>query len=163
MGARVVSFVGLPCGTSWALARNSHLGAMVMVRREGFSNDQWLMEGLNLLDLKYTRARLFRRRPVEHRPARPLPATRSIARSSNRWPTVPRDAFDYVWLIDIAAPDAKLVDGHASGLARTRFCPLSSPPMMLSIVVPCFNEEACLEALHERLGASPRDGGRRGL
>ncbi len=28
--------------------------------------------------------------------------------------------------------------------------------MMLSIVVPCFNEEACLGALHERLGASAR-------
>ncbi len=28
--------------------------------------------------------------------------------------------------------------------------------MNLSIVVPCFNEEACLEVLHERLGASAR-------
>ena len=28
--------------------------------------------------------------------------------------------------------------------------------MMLSIVVPCFNEEACLDTLHERLGASAR-------
>jgi polyisoprenyl-phosphate glycosyltransferase len=28
--------------------------------------------------------------------------------------------------------------------------------MMLSIVVPCFNEEACLEALHQRLAASAR-------
>src|SRR4029079_6855738 len=54
MGARVVSFVGLPCGTSWGLMRNSHLGAMVLGKRDGFSNDQWLMEGLNLLDLKYT-------------------------------------------------------------------------------------------------------------
>jgi dolichol-phosphate mannosyltransferase len=28
--------------------------------------------------------------------------------------------------------------------------------MKLSIVVPCYNEEACLEALHERLGAAAR-------
>jgi polyisoprenyl-phosphate glycosyltransferase len=28
--------------------------------------------------------------------------------------------------------------------------------MMLSIVVPCFNEEACLEALHQRLAAAAR-------
>jgi len=28
--------------------------------------------------------------------------------------------------------------------------------MNLSIVVPCFNEEACLAALHERLSASAR-------
>src|SRR5436189_5749467 len=27
---------------------------------------------------------------------------------------------------------------------------------MLSIVVPCFNEEACLMALHERLGVAAR-------
>ena len=33
----------------------------------------------------------------------------------------------------------------------------------LSIVVPCFNEEACLAALHERLAAAARIGGRRGL
>ena len=37
---------------------------MVIVRREGFSNDQWLMEGVNLLDLKYRARRLFRGRPV---------------------------------------------------------------------------------------------------
>ncbi|HUP66892.1 MAG TPA: glycosyltransferase family 2 protein [Sphingomicrobium sp.] len=29
--------------------------------------------------------------------------------------------------------------------------------MMLSIVVPCFNEEACLATLHERLGAAARE------
>ena len=53
MGARVawVTDEG-ECGRVWALPRNSHLGAMVIVRREGFSNDQWVMEGLNLLDLK---------------------------------------------------------------------------------------------------------------
>ncbi len=109
-GARVVSFVGLPCGTSWALARNSHLGAMVVVRREGFSNDQWLMEGLNLLDLKYTAPGYFAADPSNIvRPDRcPDPLHRTISKSLE---TVPRDAFDYVWLIDIAAPDPKLVAG----------------------------------------------------
>src|SRR4051794_18416140 len=45
----------------------------------------------------------------------------------------------------------------AAGLARTRVNPLSIAPMKLSIVVPCFNEEACLPALHERLGAAARE------
>ncbi|HUP66893.1 MAG TPA: hypothetical protein VM145_01595 [Sphingomicrobium sp.] len=110
VGARVVSFVGLPCGTSWALARNSHLGAMVIVRREGFSNDQWLMEGLNLLDLKYTAAGYFAADPSNIvRPNRcPDRLHRTIDRSLRE---VPRGAFDYIWLIDAPAHDPKLTEG----------------------------------------------------
>src|SRR5687768_4508778 len=44
-----------------------------------------------------------------------------------------------------------------SGLARQGLYPLSSAAMTaLSIVVPCFNEESCLQALHERLSAAAR-------
>jgi hypothetical protein len=109
-GARVVSFVGLPCGTSWALPRNSHLGAMVMVRRDGFSNDQWLMEGLNLLDLKYTAPGYFAADPSNIvRPDRcPDRLHRTIDRSLAE---VPRGAFDYIWLIDIAPSDPKSTEG----------------------------------------------------
>jgi hypothetical protein len=105
-GARVASFVGLPCGTSWALPRNSHLGAMVMVRRDGFSNDQWLIEGVNLLDLKYNRPGYFAADPSNIvRPDRcPDRLHRTIDQSLRE---VPRDAFDFIWLIDIAPTDAK--------------------------------------------------------
>ena len=149
-----MTLVGLPCSEMWALLRNSHLGAMVIVRREGFSNDQWLMEGVNLLDLKYRSAGYFAADPSSIvRPDRcPDRLHRTIDESLAE---VPRDAFDYIWLIERAAQDPKLGRGHAAGLARAGFYPLSSPPMMLSIVVPCFNEEACL-GLHERLGASAR-------
>ena len=34
---------------------------------------------------------------------------------------------------------------------------MTTPSPALSIVVPCFNEEACLLALHERLGVAARD------
>ena len=56
--------------------RNSHLGAMVIVRREGFSNDQWLLEGVNLLDLKYRAAGYYAADPSQLvRPERlPRPA-----------------------------------------------------------------------------------------
>ena len=110
MGARVVSFVGLPCGTSWGLMRNSHLGAMVMVRRDGFSNDQWLMEGLNLLDLKYTAPGYFAADPSNIvRPDRcPDRLHRTIDASLAE---VPRAAFDYIWLIDIAPTDPKSTEG----------------------------------------------------
>jgi hypothetical protein len=110
VGARVVSFVGLPCGTAWALPRNSHLGAMVMVRRDGFSNDQWLIEGVNLLDLKYTRPGYFASDPSNIvRPDQcPDRLHRTISRSLQ---TMPRDAFDYAWLIDIAEPNPQLLAG----------------------------------------------------
>jgi hypothetical protein len=110
MGARVATFVGLPCGTSWALARNSHLGAMVMVRREGFSNDQWLIEGVNLLDLKDKAPGYFAADPSNI--VRPNGCPDKIHRTIDAsLAEVPRDAFDYIWLVDIAPDDPKLTEG----------------------------------------------------
>jgi hypothetical protein len=109
-GARVATFYELGCGTQWALPRNSHLGSMVVVRRHGFSNDQWLMEGLNLLDLKYRRAGYFSSDPSNIvRPDRcPDRMHRTIDRSLAE---LPRDAFDYLWLIDVHSFDPKLTAG----------------------------------------------------
>jgi hypothetical protein len=107
-GARVVTMVQLPCGKVWSLPRNSHLGAMVMVRREGFSNDQWVMEGLNLLGLKYARAGYFAADPSQQ--IRPngcgdglhMPIDVALR-------LLPREDFDYLWLIDPPPYDPKLV------------------------------------------------------
>ena len=55
----------MTCQEYWPLLRNSHLGAMVIVRRDGFSNDQWLIEGVNLLDLKYRAAGYFAADPSQ--------------------------------------------------------------------------------------------------
>jgi hypothetical protein len=68
---------------------------MVIVRRHGFSNDQWLMEGLNLLELKYRAPGYFTSDPsnIVRPNACPdrlhLPIDRALA-------ALPRDAFDYV-------------------------------------------------------------------
>jgi hypothetical protein len=71
-GARVLSLVGMTCSEYWPLLRDGHLGAMVIVRREGFSNDQWLLEGVNLLDLKYRAAGYYAADPSQLvRPAAP--------------------------------------------------------------------------------------------
>ena len=163
-GARVISLVGMTCQEYWPMLRNGHLGAMVIVRRDGFSNDQWVLEGVNLLDLKYRAAGYFAADPSQLvRPNRCLdPLHRMIDHSLA---TLPRDDFDYVWLIDPPPYDPADGGGHAAGLARTRESILYQNAAMtaLSIVVPCFNEEACLGELHQRLGAAARDGGRRGL
>lgn len=109
-GARVITLTGMPCSEYWPLLRNSHLGAMVIVRREGFSNDQWLLEGVNLLDLKYRAAGYFAADPSQLvRPNRCLDRLHRMIDQSLS--ALPRDDFDYVWLVDVPPYDPALVAG----------------------------------------------------
>jgi hypothetical protein len=98
-GARVITLTGMPCKAYWPLLRNSHLGGMVVVRKEGFSNDQWVIEGLNLMDLKYLRAGYFAADPSQL--VRPNGCRDRLHRTiSESLFELPREDFDYVWLID---------------------------------------------------------------
>jgi hypothetical protein len=107
-GARVVSLVQLPCIDVWRLPRNSHLGAMVMVRREGFSNDQWVIEGVNLLGLRYRAAGYFAADPSQI--VRPNNCPDRLHETiDHALATLPRNDFDIVWLIDPPAYDPRLV------------------------------------------------------
>ena len=109
-GARVLTLTGMPCSEYWPLLRNSHLGAMVIVRREGFSNDQWLLEGVNLLDLKYRAAGYFAADPSQLvRPNRCRDRLHRMVDQSLG--ALPRDDFDYVWLVDVPPYDPALVAG----------------------------------------------------
>ncbi len=107
-GARVVSLVQLPCTDVWRLPRNTHLGAMVMVRREGFSNDQWVIEGVNLLNLRYRAAGYFSADPSQI--IRPNNCPDRLHQTIDRaLATLPRNDFDFVWLIDPPGYDPRLV------------------------------------------------------
>jgi hypothetical protein len=109
-GARVITLTGMPCTEYWPLLRNSHLGAMVIVRRDGFSNDQWLLEGVNLLDLKYRAAGYFAADPSQL--VRPNHCIDHLHRTIDQsLAALPRDDFDYVWLIDVPPYDHSLVAG----------------------------------------------------
>jgi hypothetical protein len=107
-GARVITLTGMSCTEYWPMLRNSHIGAMVIARKEGFSNDQWLLEGVNLLDLKYRAAGYFAAdpsqlvRPNECRDALHRPINESLA-------ALPRQDFDFVWLVDVPPYDPQLV------------------------------------------------------
>lgn len=109
VGARVISLVGYSCGATWALPRNTHLGGLVIVRRQGFTNDQWTIEGANLMKLRYRQAGIFS--------ADPSQIVRSDRCGGNYWTVdralraIQRDRFDYVWMIDPAPYDPKLVAG----------------------------------------------------
>jgi len=125
-GARVISLVGMTCSEYWPMLRNGHLGAMVVVRRDGFSNDQWVIEGVNLLDLKYKKAGYFAADPSQL--VRPNGCREPLHREIDQsLATLPRDDFDYVWLIDppaydpAAAGDMQVVwRGPGSILYKTR-------------------------------------------
>jgi hypothetical protein len=108
-GARVASITGRSCGLQWALRRNAHLGAMVMARREGFSNDQWIIKGTNLLTLRYTAPGPFAADSSQIvRPTGCREGGWWIDRALRAWP---RDKFDYIWLIDPPPFDEKLTAG----------------------------------------------------
>ena len=109
-GARVITLTGMPCREYWPPLRNSHLGAMVIVRRDGFSNDQWLLEGVNLLDLKYRAAGYFAADPSQL--VRPNHCRDPLHRTVDEsLAALPRNDFDYVWLIDVPPYDPDLVAG----------------------------------------------------
>jgi hypothetical protein len=107
-GSRVITLTGMTCSEYWPLLRNSHLGAMVIVRRAGFSNDQWLLEGINLLDLKYRAAGYFAADPSQL--VRPNQCVDGLHRQINgSLAALPRNDFDYVWLVDVPPYDTSLV------------------------------------------------------
>lgn len=110
-GARVATLVGEKCGFNWESQRGTHIGAMVIVRRDGFSNDQWLIQGINLMSLKYEAARLFAADPSEL--VYPSGCRQSMASWSleEALSALPRDAFDYLWLIDTPGPDRASLSG----------------------------------------------------
>jgi hypothetical protein len=109
-GARVITLYTMPCTNTWPLPRNSHLGSMVTVRRQGFANDQWVLEGMNLLDLKYTRAGYYSADPSEI--VRPNNCSDGLHRHLNAsLGLVPRNDFDYVWLLDPAPYDERATRG----------------------------------------------------
>ncbi|WP_310469022.1 hypothetical protein [Sphingomonas sp.] len=108
MGARVASLVGIDCTRPWPLQRNSHLGSMVIVRREGFSNDQWVIEGANLLGLRYRQAGAYAADPSQLVRANRCGPGHS---PDDALKALPRDAFDYVWMIDVPPFDPRSTAG----------------------------------------------------
>lgn len=97
--SRVFALVELPCLSRWESPRLEHLGAMAIVRRDAFVNGQWTMAGAQLLSIAYAPAKGYAEDPTQvMRPRRcRAPNARSIESSIALFP---RDAFDYLWLIN---------------------------------------------------------------
>jgi hypothetical protein len=92
------------------MTRLLHLSAIAIVRNHAFSNDQWTMEGAQLLHISYPAGSPFTGDPTQI-------VTQRRCRGEG-WRTLnaslaefPRDAFDYVWLITPPPYDAALTQG----------------------------------------------------
>jgi hypothetical protein len=110
------------------MPRHTHLGSFVIIRKYGFSNDQWDLAGAQLLRVRYLAAGKFMTDPSEMTVSRKCrlevlqrvksdrAGMRAYADESHRTADqalqqFPRGAFDYVWLIRPEGFTRKIPDG----------------------------------------------------
>lgn len=111
-GAAVLTLTAGECGREWKLPRNWHLGGLLIARKHAFTNDQWELAGAQLLKVRYTPAAPFDNSDslfiysrkclarMSGNNARGLP----MRSTSEAFTQFPRDAFDYVWIIEMPEP-----------------------------------------------------------
>jgi hypothetical protein len=85
-----------------------HLAALVMVRRHGFANDQWEVPGANLMTVVKSDAPGFAFDASQMVVPRACKFTREWKSLDVSLSRMPRQAFDYMWLIDIPRHDERL-------------------------------------------------------
>lgn len=97
-GARVAILNNFPCDVPWRRPRLDHLGSMMLVRREAFVNSQWDVPGAQLLRPLAAAGTPFNADPSHLvRSANCREDLRALL--GTRIAQLPRDRFDYVWLI----------------------------------------------------------------
>ncbi|WP_343526221.1 hypothetical protein [Sphingomonas sp.] len=109
--ARLLTFVGRPyCADVWPSSRLEHVAGLALERKLAYANDQWSMAGGQLLTARYAPAKRFAHDPSEIVTPR---------RCRGQWwrpidtalKLLPRDAFDYVWLVHPPRYDEALTRG----------------------------------------------------
>ncbi|MGF7148882.1 hypothetical protein FHS96_002510 [Sphingomonas zeicaulis] len=109
-GARMMSYVGKDCVTPWMMHRLEHMPGLAIVRREAFSNDQWVAAGAQLVRTHFPTGWRYSRDPSQI-------VTGPRCRGEVWWPLnrslahLPRERFDYVWLIAPRRHDPRLMEG----------------------------------------------------
>jgi len=109
--ARLLTFVGRQyCADVWPSSRLEHVAGLALERKLAYANDQWSMAGGQLLTVRYAPAKRFAHDPSEIVTQR---------RCRGQWwrpietalKLLPRDAFDYVWLVHPPRYDEALTRG----------------------------------------------------
>jgi hypothetical protein len=116
-GSRVEAFEWWPC-KAWPLERAAHLPSMAIVRREAFSNDQWPLAGAALLTVNRPAAGYFGRDPSQI--VRSAGCRREGLSVERSLALMPRDQFDYLWLINMPRLPADWTAGWEPVFANRR-------------------------------------------
>ncbi|MBZ6381841.1 hypothetical protein [Sphingomonas sanguinis] len=109
--ARLLTFVGRQyCADVWPSSRLEHVAGLALERKLAYANDQWSMAGGQLLTVRYAPAKRFAHDPSE--------IVTEIRCRGQWWRPIdtalkllPRDAFDYVWLVHPPRYDESLTRG----------------------------------------------------
>ena len=98
VGARVATFVNPTFYGGWMLDRRTHLASVALARKRIYTNDQFIMSGAQLVQIRYTKAQPFDRDPSQL--IKPNTSDRTDWRNfSEAIAALPRAAFDYLWII----------------------------------------------------------------
>ncbi|WBO22696.1 hypothetical protein [Sphingomonas abietis] len=101
MGSRVMALINTPCRSAWYSSRMEHLSSMATVRRQAFVNDQWVAPGAQLLRIDYRPAGRYYSHDPSQIVRRPDCRARNEPILEIALEYFPRDAYDYVWMIDM--------------------------------------------------------------
>lgn len=99
-GSRILVQANVPCTRAWGSNRVDHLGSFAIVRRDAFSNDQWVMAGAQLVSVRFIAGRPFVTDPSQmmRPPGCWAPGEWTLERTMR---TPSPAAFDYLWMIDL--------------------------------------------------------------
>ncbi|MDI9850087.1 hypothetical protein QM467_18790, partial [Rhodoblastus sp. 17X3] len=113
-GASIVTFapdVFHVAALEWRLPRLNQLSGLAIVRREAFVNSQWVIPGGQLLTALRAKGTQFNSDPsqiITPKPDYTGPLWPEVMR---RLPEIPRDRFDYLWLIGFDMAQARPIPG----------------------------------------------------
>jgi hypothetical protein len=107
-GAAVLALIALPCEAPDTGDRLAHLAAMAIVRRDAFVNDQWTLEGQQLLGVRHIAAAPYLADPsqIVYPPNCHGPGSNFVTAIAH----FNRRAFDYVWTIGFPPGAARAPD-----------------------------------------------------
>lgn len=115
-GAAMVALVVRPCGNAWWTERLDHLPSMAIVRRDAFSNDQWIISGASGLRVIKPGVGRFGEDPSQIIYPKACRSEGSDLRIAPR--AFNRAAFDHLWVINgrVDVPDLRPVwsNGHST-------------------------------------------------
>ena len=110
-GARLVTFVGSNCIDPWAHRRESHLSGLALARRAAFSNDQWRLAGSTPITVIAPGLGKYATDPSQLVLLEPCPFQTDFMTMNAALAGLPRNRFDYVWLINPPPFDPGLTTG----------------------------------------------------